>query len=182
MDRVTTTLVDGLGAAAASSGILTQLQARIFGLLYAEARPVSLDEIAAALDQSKSNISLNIRVLVEWCLVKRKTVAGSRKDHYEAATDFFRAFQEIFERRFRWTVRQVIAAIGDARAVAESTRAATREQRQRQAENMLRLERLGAFFALIDAGIGAFVRGEPFPAEKLRNVVPIEAGRMRGGG
>ena len=41
-------------------------------------------------------------------LVRRKRIPGSRRDHYEAATDFFRAMQEIFERRFRWTVRQAV--------------------------------------------------------------------------
>jgi DNA-binding transcriptional regulator GbsR (MarR family) len=175
MDRIAETLVDGLGAAAATSGILTQQQARIFALLYAEAGPLSLEQIAAELQQSKSNVSLNIRVLVEWHLVRRRSVAGSRKDHYEAATDFFRAFQEIFERRFRWTVRQVVAAVDDAAAVAEETRAPARDRaaRARQAEIQERLRRLGAFFRLLDAGIGAFLRGEPFPAEQLRNVVPL---------
>jgi DNA-binding transcriptional regulator GbsR (MarR family) len=174
MDRVTGTLADGLGAAAAASGILTQQQARIFGLLYLSGGPLSLDEIAAELSQSKSNVSLNIRVLVEWHLVRRRPVPGSRRDHYEAATDFFRALQEIFERRFRWTVRQVLAAVADARsaAAAESRRAAP-------AELEARLARLEAFFALIDAGIAAFVRGEAFPAGKLRNVIPMEAGRTR---
>ena len=118
MDRVTGILADGLAAAAAASGILTQQQARIFGLLYLADHPLSLDEIAAELSQSKSNVSVNIRVLVEWHLVKRRPVPGSRRDHYEAATDFFRAMQEIFERRFRWTVRQVMAAATEARAAA----------------------------------------------------------------
>ncbi len=174
MDRVTDTFADGLGAAAAASGILTQQQARIFGLLYLSTRPLSLDDIAAELSQSKSNVSLNIRVLVEWHLVRRRPVPGSRRDHYEAATDFFRAMQEIFERRFRWTVRQVLAAVADARAAgpADSRRAAS-------AELEARLTRLESFFALIDAGIGAFVRGEPFPAEKLRNVIPLAKGRAR---
>lgn len=174
MDRVTETLVDGIGAAAASSGILTQPQARIFALLYAEPRPLSLDEIATELQQSKSNISLNIRVLVEWHLVRRKPVAGSRRDHYEAATDFFRAFQEIFERRFRWTVRQVIAAVDDA-----SVAAAERDGSGEASEVARRLQHLGGFFRLLDAGIGAFLRGESFPADGLANVVPLERGRAR---
>jgi DNA-binding transcriptional regulator GbsR (MarR family) len=172
MDRATGTLADGLGAAAAASGILTQQQARIFGLLYLSERPLSLDEIAAELSQSKSNVSLNIRVLVEWHLVRRQAIPGSRRDHYQAATDFFRAMQEIFERRFRWTVRQVLAAASDAReaAKAESRRGVPSEVEQR-------LARLEAFFGLIDAGIAAFVRGEAFPAEQLRNVIPIDSGR-----
>jgi len=173
MDRVTGTLADGLGAAAAASGILSQQQARIFGLLYLSGGPLSLDEIATELSQSKSNVSLNIRVLVEWHLVRRRQVPGSRRDHYEAATDFFRALQEIFERRFRWTVRQVLAAVADARAATAESRSAP------PADLTERLARLEAFFGLIDAGIAAFVRGEAFPAEQLRNVIPMQTGRPR---
>jgi DNA-binding transcriptional regulator GbsR (MarR family) len=87
MDRATAIFVDGIGAASATSGILTQLQGRIFALLYVQGRPMSLDEIAAELHQSKSNISTTIRNAVEWHLVRRANVPGSRKDHYEAATD-----------------------------------------------------------------------------------------------
>jgi len=174
LDRVTGTLADGLGAAAAASGILTQQQARIFGLLYLSARPLSLDEIAAELSQSKSNVSLNIRALVEWHLVRRQPVPGSRRDHYQAATNFFRAMQEIFERRFRWTVRQVLAAVSDARAAA-----AAESRRGTPSEIEERLASLEAFFSLIDAGIAAFVRGEAFPAEQLRNVIPLRADRSK---
>src|SRR5437016_14281822 len=65
MDRSTAIFVDGLGAAAATAGILSQLQGRIFALLYLQPRPVALEDIAAELDQSKSNVSVNIRGLVE---------------------------------------------------------------------------------------------------------------------
>src|SRR5262245_64920889 len=173
MDRATAVFVDGLGAAAATSGILTQQQARIFALLYLHQGPLALDEIAAELEQSKSNVSLNLRALVEWHLVRRRPVPGSRKDHYEAAGDFFRAMQEIFERRFRWTVRQVLAAADESLEASEAGDggAARAPYLQR------RLDALRAFFELLDAGIGAFVRGEPFPAEKLRDVIQREARR-----
>src|SRR4029450_4661469 len=170
MDRVTGTFADGLGAAAAASGILTQQQARIFGLLYLTASPLSLDEIAAELQQSKSNVSLNIRVLVEWHLVRRKPVAGSRKDHYEAAKDFFRAMQEIFERRFRWTVRRVTAAIKERKAAAPRAGLS----RERVAFLNARLDALGGFFSLVDSGIGMFGEGKAFPSDQLRNVIPLD--------
>ena len=179
MDRVTGTLVDGLGAAAATSGILTQQQARIFGLLYLAASPLSLDEIAEQLSQSKSNVSINMRVLVEWHLVRRRPVPGSRRDHYEAATDFFRAMQEIFERRFRWTVRQVLSSVADARAAAAAGRPSRGEAAARTPDWEQRLASLEAFFGLIDNGIGAFVSGSSFPAEKLRNLIPLPGGRAR---
>src|SRR5213594_1711982 len=132
MDRPTGIFVDGIGAAAATSGVLTQLQGRIFALLYLHQRPLALEEIAVELEQSKSNISVNIRGLIEWHLVRRVTVGGSRKDHYEAATDFWRVMQEIMERRFRWNLRQVLAAVAESARAAETvgrpTKAADREQ------------------------------------------------------
>src|SRR6266481_5404173 len=118
MDQATAIFVEGIGAAAATSGVLNQLQGRIFALLYLQPGPLSLDAIAAALEQSKSNISVNVRGLVDWHLIRRVTVGGSRKDHYEAATDFWRVMQEIMERRFRWNLRQVLAAVDETRRTA----------------------------------------------------------------
>src|ERR671914_2693022 len=118
--------IEGMGAASATSGVLSQLQGRIFAVLFLENHPLSLDDIAEALQQSKSNISTNIRGLVEWHLVRRVTVAGSRKDHYQAADDFWRVMQEIMERRFRWNIRQVIAACEETGRAVEGGRATSR--------------------------------------------------------
>src|SRR5881398_1760011 len=166
MDRSTAIFVDGLGAAAATSGILNQLQGRIFALLYLQPRPVALEDVAAELEQSKSNVSVNIRGLVEWHLVRRTHVAGSRRDFYEAATNFWRVMQEIMERRFRWNLRQVLATI-------DETQRATGEELPRRRRDgsedfvQRRLEALHAFAAAVDAGIGAFVQGQPFDADPV---------------
>src|SRR5204862_6072037 len=150
MDRMTAIFVDGIGAGAAPSGILTQLQGRIFALLFLAPDPMSLDEIAAELQQSKSNISTTIRGLVEWHLVRRVPVPGSRKDHYEAATDFWRAMQEVFERRFRWMARQVVATVDETRRLAVSED----EKKRPKLETALveaRLDSMRGFFATLDA-------------------------------
>ena len=116
-------------------------------------------------------------MLVEWHLVRRKPVPGSRKDHYIAATDFFRAMQEIFERRFRWTVRQVIATVAET----EQTRdAAGRGARGAQAAIIQeRLDALRGFFSLIDAGIGSFLQGEPFPSLNSKSGVASKSRNAR---
>src|SRR5215472_10310942 len=114
MERAIAIFVDGMGAAAATSGVLSQLQGRIFALLYLHDGPLALEDIAAELEQSKSNISVNIRGLVEWHLVRRTRVGGSRKDYYEAATDFWRLMQEVLERRHRFNVRQVLVAVDES--------------------------------------------------------------------
>jgi DNA-binding transcriptional regulator GbsR (MarR family) len=169
MDRVTAIFVDGIGAGAVPSGILSQLQGRIFALLYLSHKPMSLDEIAAELQQSKSNISTTIRGLMEWHLVRLVPVPGSRRDHYEAATDFWRVMQEIFERRFRWMVRQVVATVDETRRIAESD-GKTKRPKLEVAFIEARLEAMRAFFATLDAGISAFSQGESFAPESFRNV------------
>jgi DNA-binding transcriptional regulator GbsR (MarR family) len=178
LDRARAVFVDGLGTASATSGVLSQLQGRIFAVLYLEDHPLSLDEIAEALQQSKSNISTNIRGLVEWHLVRRVAVLGSRKDHYQAADDFWRVMQEIMERRFRWNIRQVIAACDETGRAAEAAGAGSRSER---AFVQRRLEALRAFAAAVDAGIEAFGRGEAIAPASLQRieVIPMEPRRRR---
>jgi len=176
MDRVTAIFVDGIGAAAATSGVLNQLQGRIFALLYLQPKPMSLDDIAAELEQSKSNVSVQIRGLVGWHLVRRVAIGGSRKDHYQAATDFWRVMQEIFERRYRFNVRQVLVAVD------ESTRAGESGGRNSERNTFVagRLESLRGFFALLDSSLAAFTQGKPLSADEFKNIPPPDAARHRG--
>jgi DNA-binding transcriptional regulator GbsR (MarR family) len=172
MDRSTAIFVDGIGTGAATSGILTQLQGRIFGLLYLQQGPLSLDEIAETLQQSKSNISVQIRGLADWHLVRLVRVPGSRRDHYEAATDFWRVMQEIMERRFRWNLRQVLATVEETQRAVGSGRGA-RFLRER-------LRAIHAFASAVDAGIEAVSEGQSFEPQMVRSVlesVPIEEER-----
>jgi DNA-binding transcriptional regulator GbsR (MarR family) len=179
MDRVLGIFVDGIGAAAATSGILSQLQGRIFGLLYLTPRPLSLDEIATELSQSKSNVSIQIRGLSDWHLVRHTRLAGSRKDHYEAATDFWRVMQEIMERRFRWNLRQVLATVDETRRASQQAPGGRGARRDDGEFVAARLAALGAFFAAVDVGIGAFAQGRPITPEAMQNVVALPAPRGR---
>src|SRR5437867_13211744 len=126
VDQARGVFIEGMGAASATSGVLSQLQGRIFAVLFLEDHPLSLDDIAEALHLSKSNISINIRNLVEWHLVRRISVPSSRRDHYEAASDFWRVMQEIMERRFRWNTRHLIAPCDETSRIARSGRTSSR--------------------------------------------------------
>jgi DNA-binding transcriptional regulator GbsR (MarR family) len=178
MDRARELFTEGMGAAAATSGVLSQLQGRIFAVLFLQDAPLSLDDIAKALQLSKSNISINIRGLVEWHLVRRVSVPNSRRDHYEAASDFWRVMQEIMERRFRWNIRQVIAACDETARTARSDRAGSRAAERERVFIEGRLDALRSFAAAVDAGIEAFGRGEPITPQAMQ-VIHIVPGRRR---
>jgi DNA-binding transcriptional regulator GbsR (MarR family) len=174
MDRLTAVFVEGMGAAAATSRILTQLQGRIFGLLYLSPEPVSLDELTDELQQSKSNVSVSVRGLIDWQLVRRLRVPGSRKDHYEAATDFWRVMQEIMERRFRWNLRQVVAAAEETEQAITRSTAPDTDAIERADFIARRVAIIRDFFTAVDIGLGGFTRGEAFAPQPLqRSVVKV---------
>jgi DNA-binding transcriptional regulator GbsR (MarR family) len=177
-DQARAVFIEGMGAASATSGVLSQLQGRIFAALLLRESPLSLDEIAEALQTSKSNISTNIRGLVEWHLVRHVSVPNSRKDHYEAASDFWRVMQEIMERRFRWNIRQVIAACDETSRAASSGRAGSRAAERERAFIESRLSALRSFAAAVDTGIEAFARGEPITPQAMQ-AIPINQRRKR---
>jgi DNA-binding transcriptional regulator GbsR (MarR family) len=194
MDRLTAVFVEGMGAAAATSRILTQLQGRIFGLLYLSPGPVSLDDLTDELQQSKGNVSVSVRGLVDWQLVRRVRLPGSRKDHYEAATDFWRVMQEIMERRFRWNLRQVVAAAEETEQAVRASSPRGKGANDRAEFIARRVTTMRDFFTAVDVGLGGFSRGEAFAPQPLQRPlvkVPVEDGqppkrrpetRMRQGG
>lgn len=68
----------------AESFAFSRTVGQIYGFLYASPRPISLDEIAQGIGISKSNASINLRILEDWGAVKPVWIKGSRRDHYEA--------------------------------------------------------------------------------------------------
>jgi len=62
---------------------ISSVSAQIYALLYISPSALSLDEISAKLNLSKSTVSQNIRILESWDAVKNIFVKGSRKDYYE---------------------------------------------------------------------------------------------------
>ena len=124
-------------------------------MLYLRSRPLSLDEITDELQQSKGNVSVQIRGLLDWQLVRQLRIPGSRRDHYEAATDFWRVMQEIVERRFRRNLRQVLATAD------ETERALTHEGRRPRGDVVPeRLVALREYFLAVDALLGALSQGQ----------------------
>jgi hypothetical protein len=113
-------------------------------------------------------------------------VAGSRKDHYAAATDFWRVMQEILERRFRWNLRQVLATVEEAERGVDAGQAAKTGGRRADEFARGRLNAMREYFLAVDAGLGAFSRGEPMAPEAMRDSVvsriPIEEGSRSDGG
>lgn len=83
--------------------------ATLYGFLYLNIRPYSLDELTGTLSVSKGNVSINIRLLEKLGIVKKVWVKGSRKDYYQAEPDI----KKVFFNKVKLGVQKRISEISD---------------------------------------------------------------------
>ena len=79
----------------------TRIGGLLFGLLLLADRPLSLDEIAAALRVSKASVSTDARRLFEKGVLAKSARPGDRRDYWEIAADFFSNIMKLRVERWR---------------------------------------------------------------------------------
>lgn len=94
--------------------------AKLYGILYLNAKPFSLDEMAKALGVSKGNVSINIRILENWGAVRKIWVIGSRKDFYEAELDIKRVFSSKLKSSIQKRISEVSNVLAESRGIIQS--------------------------------------------------------------
>jgi DNA-binding transcriptional regulator GbsR (MarR family) len=93
--------------------------AQIHALLYVSERPLTADEIAAALGVARSNVSNSIRELLGRELIRRVPIRGDRRDHFEAESDIWELVRRIAAGRKAREIDPALAALRACVADAE---------------------------------------------------------------
>jgi DNA-binding transcriptional regulator GbsR (MarR family) len=86
--------IEGWGRMGNAWGV-GKVMGEIHALLYLSSRPLSLEEMSDLLKTSRSNISLNVRGLLDLGVVKKVIIRGDRKDYYTAETDMGRVARRL---------------------------------------------------------------------------------------
>lgn len=100
----------------ASNWGINRTMAQIHAFLYASEDPHDTDAIMERLRISRGNANMNLRSLMNWNLVYRVHLEGSRKDFYTAEKDVWKITAQIIrerERREITPVKQQIEACRD---------------------------------------------------------------------
>jgi len=119
--------------------------AQTHALLYLAARPLPADEIADTLAIARSNVSVGLKELQTWGLVRATQTLGDRRDHFETSTDVWDLFRVIIRERKRRELDPTLALLREC--VDEAKASASRQLPELDA-------RLGAmleFMELTDA-------------------------------
>jgi len=84
---------------------------RLWGLLYFQNQPMSLDGMKHELEMSKTSMSTSVRSLMDINMVDKVWVKGSRKDYYEVQEDWYQTFIDFMTIKWRNGVIINVSAI-----------------------------------------------------------------------
>lgn len=87
---------------------------QIYALLFVSPRALNADEIAEALAFSRSNVSMGLKELQSWRLVKLQHLPGDRREYFSAPEDVWAIFQTLAEERRKREVDPTLSMLRDA--------------------------------------------------------------------
>src|SRR5258708_6784142 len=90
---------------------VSRTMAEIHGLLYITGEHLAAEQTQQPRGISRGNVSMNIRTLVEWGLVRRVRKRGDRRDYYESLTDVWEMFTVLATQRKRREIDPVIRTL-----------------------------------------------------------------------
>lgn len=90
---------------------VTESVGRLYGSLYFQEHPMTLDEMKEELGMSKTTMSTSVRGLMELKMVEKVWRKGERKDLYQAEMDWYQTFSDLFTLKWRSGVNNNIHAI-----------------------------------------------------------------------
>lgn len=85
--------------------------AQIHALLFIAPRPLNAEVIAETLSVARSNVSMSLRELQGWGIIKVVHVLGDRRDHFESMHDVWEMFQIVLDERKKREIDPTLALL-----------------------------------------------------------------------
>jgi DNA-binding transcriptional regulator GbsR (MarR family) len=86
---------------------------QIYALLYVSGRPLCADEIVNALGFSRSNVSMGIKELQSWRLVRLQHLPGDRREYFSTPDDIWQIVRILAEERRRREIDPTLSVLRD---------------------------------------------------------------------
>ena len=118
---------------------------QIYALIFLSPHALNADEIAEALEFSRSNVSMGLKELQSWRLVKLLHHPGDRREYFEAPSDVWEIFRVLAEERRRREIEPTLTMLRNA-LLEEPGSDAERHALQRMREMHELIDRLVTWF------------------------------------
>jgi len=118
---------------------------QIYALLFVSQRALNADEIGDALGFSRSNVSMGLKELQAWRLVRLRHHPGDRREYFEAPEDVWEIFRVLATERRRREIDPTLSMLRSALLVTPDNEAERHAQaRMREMHDLI--ERLMSWF------------------------------------
>ena len=87
---------------------------QIYALIYISPRPICADDMAETLGFSRSNVSMGLKELQSWRIVRLRHLPGDRREHFEPSGDAWDTFRRLAEERRRREIEPTLSMLRDA--------------------------------------------------------------------
>jgi DNA-binding transcriptional regulator GbsR (MarR family) len=135
---------------------------QIYALLFVSPEPLNADEIVEALGVSRSNVSMGLKELQAWNLVRLQHRPGDRRDYYATPDDIWQIVRTLVEERKK---REVDPTLSLLREVLMQT-PGTSEERHAQ-------ERMREMHDLLELLMGWYADVQRLETERLVQLLTL---------
>ena len=87
---------------------------QIYALLFVAAKPLNADEVGEALAFSRSNVSMGLKELQSWGLVKLIHLPNDRREYFQAPDDVWAIFRTLAAERRKREIDPTLSMLRDA--------------------------------------------------------------------
>jgi len=126
-------------------------QGRVWALLYLRGEPMTAGEIERELDLSKGGVSMLLRDLERWGVVRRVRLPQDSAWRYGAETDLIRMVSHVIEEREAGFIERIRADLAEARRMAEASGNVP-------PEHLARLEKMATLAEHVERALRLFVK------------------------
>ncbi|QGG49358.1 choline uptake/conversion transcriptional regulator CudC [Heliorestis convoluta] len=138
---------------------------RLYGILYFNDGPMTLEEMSEALGMSKTSMSTGVKTLTDLKMVEKTWKKGVRKDLYRVEEDWYETFSHFFCIKWRKSSVMNQAAIERSLSELQAVIADERtpdELREKAQRDVARLEEAQQYYQWLNRLVDAFETGEIF--------------------
>jgi DNA-binding transcriptional regulator GbsR (MarR family) len=96
---------------------------QIYALIFMSPEALNADDIADRLEFSRSNVSMGLKELQAWRLVRMRHQSGDRREYFDAPTDAWEIFRTLAEERRRREIEPTLSMLRSALLEAPASEA-----------------------------------------------------------
>ncbi len=86
---------------------------QIYALLYLSQKPLNADDICEALGFARSNVSMGLKELDAWQLIRLKHLPNDRRDHFTVPEDIWEIVRTLIEQRRKREIEPTLTMLRD---------------------------------------------------------------------